>query len=120
MKPSDVDTGGRLTFQEVMSLVLLPSQVDGGSTKRYMSQRRAWSPESDILIASGKLDPAKQTYHKHLKNKVAYGGHVYSQAGLAASKAFAEIQASQKDAPRKKFGIHVSYSHAPSEIYRGI
>ncbi|KAI6094016.1 Thioesterase/thiol ester dehydrase-isomerase [Hypoxylon rubiginosum] len=109
MKDLDVDTNGRLVFQEVMSLVPLPSNE--GSTKRYMSHRRAWSPESDILIASGKLDPAKQTYHKHLKSKVAYGGHVYSQAGLAASKAFAEIQASQKDAPRKKFGIHTIHGY---------
>ncbi|KAI4864763.1 hypothetical protein F4820DRAFT_324282 [Hypoxylon rubiginosum] len=113
MKSTDADTGGRLIFQEVMSLVPLPSKAENGSTKRYMSQRRAWSPESDILIASGKLDPAKQTYHKSPQKQVAYGGHVYSQAGLAASRAFREMQAShsQKDAPRKKFGIHVSCFH---------
>ncbi|KAI1780184.1 Thioesterase/thiol ester dehydrase-isomerase [Hypoxylon cercidicola] len=112
MKPSDADTGSRrLIFQEVMSLVPLPSKAKNGSTKRYMSQRRAWSPESDILIASGKLDPARQNYHKSSQRQVAYGGHVYSQAGLAASRAFAEMQVSQKDAPRRKFGIHTIHGY---------
>ncbi|KAI0176469.1 Thioesterase/thiol ester dehydrase-isomerase [Hypoxylon sp. FL1284] len=111
MKSSHTEADGRLTFQEVMSLVPLHSEAEGETTRRYMSQRRAWSPESDILVASGKSVPVDQIYAKSRKMQVAYGGHVYSQAGLAASKAFAEIQASQKDAPQKKYGIHTIHGY---------
>ncbi|KAL7629145.1 hypothetical protein AAE478_000664 [Parahypoxylon ruwenzoriense] len=94
----------RLTFQEVMGLAPLPDEVENGRvTKRYMSQRKAWCLEGDVPIASERED---LEYIFTNKKKAAFGGHVYSQAGLAASRAFAEMQSSQNGASRKKPGIH--------------
>ncbi|KAI1143258.1 Thioesterase/thiol ester dehydrase-isomerase [Hypoxylon sp. FL0543] len=95
----------RLTFQETMSLAPLPDETENGKVvKRYMSQRKAWHPEGDVPIASETPDP--EASEKSQKRKVAYGAHVYSQAGMAASRALAEIQNSQAGTTRKKLGIH--------------
>ncbi|OTB06017.1 hypothetical protein M426DRAFT_319381 [Hypoxylon sp. CI-4A] len=99
----------RLTFQEVMSLAPLPDEIENGSiTKRYMSQRKAWSPLGDIPFASE--DPEAEREIKDTP-KTAYGGHVYAQAGLAASRAIDEIQAGQSGAPKKKVGIHTIHGY---------
>lgn len=104
----DATPDKRLTFQEVMSLIPLPNKAESGNTtKRYMSQRRAWSPEGDIPIASGKTSHGQ---FKPFKRQAAYGGHVYSQAGLAASITFSQMQAqasSHNNDSQRKFGIHV-------------
>ncbi|KAI2473580.1 Thioesterase/thiol ester dehydrase-isomerase [Annulohypoxylon bovei var. microspora] len=102
-----LDTAGyrRLSFQEIMSLAPLQDEVvDEKITKRYMSQRKAWCPEEDIPIASENPDP--EPNQKSRRRKAAYGGHVYSQAGMAVSRALAEIQASQIGSSPKLLGIH--------------
>ncbi|KAI1497891.1 thioesterase-like superfamily-domain-containing protein [Biscogniauxia marginata] len=89
---------GRLTFQEAMSLTPLQEKVDadGKVIKRYMSCRSAWVPGSDLPFAKAPFTVS-----------AAYGGHVYSQAGMAASRAFSEMRAAAKDdRADKKFGIH--------------
>ncbi|KAI1461841.1 Thioesterase/thiol ester dehydrase-isomerase [Annulohypoxylon moriforme] len=102
----------RLTFQEIMSLAPLHDKViDGKITKRYMSQRRPWCPEEDIPIASEKSNTEHDPIQNSPQRKVAYGGHVYSQAGMAVSRAFAEIQASQTSSPRKTLGIHTIHGY---------
>lgn len=99
----------RLTFQEIMSLAPLPDKIENDKTvKQFISQRAAWCPEADVQIAS------EQAYVGPVRSNknVAYGAHVYSQAGLAASRALAEIQNSQGGASRKKLGIHVSLPYS--------
>ncbi|KAI0898711.1 Thioesterase/thiol ester dehydrase-isomerase [Annulohypoxylon nitens] len=108
----------RLTFQEIMSLAPLQDEVvDGKITKRYMSQRKPWCPVEDVPIASEKADPeqdlirnSKQTQPLKAAYGAAYGGHVYSQAGMAVSRALAEIQASQASSP-KVLGIHTIHGY---------
>ncbi|KAI0385868.1 Thioesterase/thiol ester dehydrase-isomerase [Hypomontagnella monticulosa] len=98
----------RPTFQEIMSLAPLPDKVENGKTvKQFISQRAAWCPEADVPIASGQayFGPSRPS------RGVAYGGHVYSQAGLAASKALAEMQKSQGGASRKALGIHTIHGY---------
>lgn len=106
------ETGGqvgeRLTFQEQMRLVELPDVFrDGAVVKRYMSQRAAWVPGGDLPLSKKDNGMAATTYR--YRSTAAYGGHVYSQSGMAASIAFSEIRAgsSESFAP-KQFGIHVS------------
>lgn len=104
----------RLTFQEIMSLAPLQDEIaDGKITKRYMSQRKAWCPIEDVPIASEKADPEQDPVRNSQPLRAAYGGHVYSQAGMAATRALAEIQASQSSSP-KELGIHVSHFYSPS------
>ncbi|KAI5866485.1 Thioesterase/thiol ester dehydrase-isomerase [Durotheca rogersii] len=94
---------GRLTFQELMPLVPLPDGVGNGkATKRYMSQRKAWFPKGDVAIAS-KMDDSKVVPLNN--HNTSFGGHVYSQAGLAASLASAEIPS------REKLGIHTIHGY---------
>ncbi|KAI2619433.1 Thioesterase/thiol ester dehydrase-isomerase [Hypomontagnella submonticulosa] len=98
----------RLTFQEIMSLAPLPDKIENDKTvKQFISQRAAWCPEADVQIAS------EQAYVGPVRSNknVAYGAHVYSQAGLAASRALAEIQNSQGGASRKKLGIHTIHGY---------
>ncbi|KAI0846777.1 Thioesterase/thiol ester dehydrase-isomerase [Daldinia vernicosa] len=105
----------RLPAQEVFRLVALPDEVEHGKiVKRYMSQRSAWHPEGDVSIAS------ETTVYSGSKNgpssrKVAFGGHVYSQAGIAASKALADMQtcsqAGASGASRKEVGIHTIHGY---------
>ncbi|KAI0596804.1 thioesterase-like superfamily-domain-containing protein [Biscogniauxia sp. FL1348] len=100
--PAIVD--GRLTFQEAMSITPLPDRVDGDgkNVKRYMSRRRPWVPGRD-LVGGISLDAA------------AFGGHVYSQAGMAASRAFSETRAAatatRNGRADKQFGIHTIHGY---------
>ncbi|CAJ2501850.1 Uu.00g047030.m01.CDS01 [Anthostomella pinea] len=89
---------GRLTFQEAMSLAPLPSRAENGQiTRRYMSRRSAWVTGADLKIPQ-------------LAGANAFGGHVYSQAGMAAAAAFAEMQAANKGVRGdKKFGLHTMH-----------
>lgn len=51
-------------------------------------------------VGAGKVQPPRATF--------AYGGHVYAQAGMAASRTFAETRATSANGKSKKqFGIHV-------------
>ncbi|KAI1634076.1 thioesterase-like superfamily-domain-containing protein [Biscogniauxia mediterranea] len=99
--------GGCLTFQEAMSLISLPDKVDGDGklVKRYMSRWRPWVPGRDLL--GGKLPI-------HL-DAAAFGGHVYSQAGMAASRAFLETRAAatatRNGRADKQFGIHTIHGY---------
>ncbi|KAI1082915.1 acyl-thioesterase [Whalleya microplaca] len=95
------ERNGRLTFQETMSLVSLPDKLSNGKLiKQYMSQRRPWVPLDDILEPN------------EVRPSGAYGGHVYSQAGMAASRTLAEMQLPSKDgAQRKKLGIHTMHGY---------
>lgn len=107
------NSSSRLSFQEYMQLVPLPEQPHAYGTpngqpqqKRYMSQRASWMPGIDL--------PSPMREHMTFKG-AAYGGHVYSQSGLAASLTFAEMReklikaGKGKGLKGKVFGIHVSY-----------
>ncbi|KAI0101521.1 Thioesterase/thiol ester dehydrase-isomerase [Nemania sp. FL0031] len=100
-----VRTGyGRLTYQEAMSLISLPSKIadDGKTIRRYMSRRGVW-------ITGDELVPlAKEHGIDYNSGKSAYGGHVYSQASYAASLAFRAGQkaVNNNGGQDKKFGIH--------------
>ncbi|KAK8062356.1 acyl-CoA thioesterase II [Apiospora hydei] len=109
--PPSADKSSRLSFQEYMQLVELPapsqpygSQHGAQQPKRYMSQRASWMPGIDL--------PSPMREQMTFKG-AAYGGHVYSQSGLAASKAFAEMreelekQGKGKQFKGKVFGIHL-------------
>jgi hypothetical protein len=114
---------GRLKFQEAMSLISLPSTPSAPSsnqqgqrkgpkdvTKRYMSRRRAWVTGEDLMPLAMEIGASSfKTGH------AAYGGHVYSQAALAASRAFRAARREKEKSGNedqngkgKNFGIHVS------------
>ncbi|KAI0465989.1 Thioesterase/thiol ester dehydrase-isomerase [Xylaria cf. heliscus] len=90
---------GRLTYQEGLSLIsLLDKVTDNKIIKRYMSQRGAWVTGHEFAILAKGFSNFKAN---------AYGGHVYSQAGLAASLSLkAAREAPSQDGREKKFGIH--------------
>ncbi|KAI0130038.1 acyl-thioesterase [Xylariales sp. AK1849] len=94
----------RLPFQEQMKLAPLPSISTGdNSVKRYMSQRAAWITGSDLPLRKEDLGPG-------FKGKTTYGGHVYSQSGLAASRTLSEsLPISLDGGPKKQFGIHTMH-----------
>ncbi|KAK7959520.1 Acyl-coenzyme A thioesterase 8 [Apiospora aurea] len=113
--PPSADKSSRLSFQEYMQLVELPapsqpygSQHGVQQPKRYMSQRASWMPGIDL--------PSPMREQMTFKG-AAYGGHVYSQSGLAASKAFAEMreeldkQGKGKQFKGKVFGIHTIHGY---------
>ncbi|KAK8029991.1 hypothetical protein PG993_011282 [Apiospora rasikravindrae] len=113
--PPPAEQSGRLSFQEYMQLVELPpssqpygSQHGAQQPKRYMSQRASWMPGIDL--------PSPMREQVTFKG-AAYGGHVYSQSGLAASKAFAEMrekldkQGKGKQFKGKVFGIHTIHGY---------
>jgi hypothetical protein len=107
MAPESVNAvSGRLTFQEQFKLVELPGGLrEGRTARRFMSQRAAYVPGSDLPIPRGSTPGGLQSFI----HKAAFGGHVYSQAGLAASKTFALNRANTSDATTlNTFGIHVS------------
>lgn len=93
--------GDRLVFQENMRLVNLPDRTaDGRVVKRYMSQRASWVPGIDL--PKGLRDAMRF-------KGAAFGGHVYCQSGLAASRAFADTRpvSGQPAHDTRTFGIHV-------------
>ncbi|KAH6652130.1 acyl-CoA thioesterase II [Truncatella angustata] len=85
-----------------MSFAALPDIIrDGSPVKRYMSRRAVWVPGVDLPV---QMSP--------WRGKAAYGGHVYSQAGLVASRAFSESRASvQAGQPLRQFGIHTIHGY---------
>lgn len=103
-----LNANGRLTFQEQMKLTALPDITrDGVVVKRYMSRRAAWYPGCDLppSVKEG-LGPENPM---PFRNSAAFGGHVYSQAGLAASRALrADQGGSAGGPPSKQPCIHVS------------
>ncbi|KAI0546593.1 Thioesterase/thiol ester dehydrase-isomerase [Xylaria curta] len=92
---------GRLTCQEALGLISLPDKlVEGRPIKRYMSQRKAWltGHEFAALVKESEASLFKLS---------AYGGHVYSQASMAASLTLKAAQgAAGQNGGGKKFGIH--------------
>ncbi|ETS79771.1 hypothetical protein PFICI_09624 [Pestalotiopsis fici W106-1] len=110
MAPETVNAaGGRLTFQEQLKLIELPSVAyEGSLVKRFMSQRAAYVPGSDLPVTNGSTSGGLQTF----VHKAAYGGHVYSQAGLAASKTFAMTRGKTLGATASSsFGIHTIHGY---------
>ncbi|KAK6086236.1 acyl-thioesterase II [Seiridium cupressi] len=104
------EVDGRLTFQEQMRLVELPGIIrDGTAIKQYMSQRTAHVPGIDLPLTKDDYGPAKMLLSRP---KAAYGGHVYSQAGLAASRAFSYSRAKTlTGSTGKEFGIHTIHGY---------
>ncbi|KAF3025991.1 hypothetical protein E8E14_015047 [Neopestalotiopsis sp. 37M] len=110
MAPESVNAvSGRLTFQEQFKLVELPDGLrEGRTARRFMSQRAAYVPGSDLPIPRGSTPGGLQSFI----HKAAFGGHVYSQAGLAASKTFALNRANTSDATTlNTFGIHTIHGY---------
>ncbi|KAI1659831.1 Thioesterase/thiol ester dehydrase-isomerase [Daldinia decipiens] len=100
----------RLPAQEVFRLAALPDEVENGKiVKRYMSQRSAWHPEGDVSIVSECVYSALKTGPPN--RKVAFGGHVYSQAGIAASKALVDMQSSRAGASRREVSVGIHTIH---------
>ncbi|KAI0538066.1 thioesterase-like superfamily-domain-containing protein [Xylaria digitata] len=101
----DVRKGyGRLTYQEAMSVISLSDKVagDGGIIRRYMSRRSAWIPGSDFVPLA-----TEQGINSFKPATNTYGGHVYSQAGLAASLSVGSMQkAVNSGGQGKRVGIH--------------
>ncbi|TQN72951.1 hypothetical protein CSHISOI_02514 [Colletotrichum shisoi] len=93
----------KLLFNDVMALAPIPTPsnrmaVTGGAVKRYMSLYPAWVPGSELVGGKGrgsKADP-----------RAAYGGHVYCQAPLAASRAIKEEEPSGSGSQSGGFGLH--------------
>ncbi|KAK3994224.1 thioesterase-like superfamily-domain-containing protein [Cladorrhinum sp. PSN332] len=83
----------RLSFQEQMELIRLPSD---GSAKKYMSTRSAYMPGSDFT-----KDKELPSFHK-----AAFGGCVYGQAALAALRAQRELEAEEGRKPSERLDIH--------------
>jgi hypothetical protein len=107
----------RLIFQEQMRLAPLPDRfVDEKLIKRYMSERAPWMPGADLPFGKDQFGPGKTAPIRPR----AYGGHVYSQSGLAASRTFAETYATSTNGNSKKqFGIHVSFfAHSSNNTIR--
>ncbi|KAI0508672.1 thioesterase-like superfamily-domain-containing protein [Xylaria bambusicola] len=93
----------RLAYQEALGLISLPDKAtsNGDVIKRYMSRRSAWTPGLDfvplVLELGGTYTAAPNTY----------GGHVYSQAGLAASLSLRAARITANNGGQdKKLGIH--------------
>lgn len=89
-----------LLFQNVMALAQLPS-APGEMVKRYMSLWPAWVPGSELVGGKGrgsKADP-----------RAAYGGHVYTQAPLAACQAIQEEEPAGTGTESGGFGLHVRF-----------
>ncbi|KAI0188314.1 acyl-thioesterase [Xylaria flabelliformis] len=98
----DVRKGhGRLTCQEALSLISLPDKIiEGRSIKRYMSRRKAWLTGHEFVAL------VKESEASIFKLS-AYGGHVYSQASMAASLTLRAAQgATSQNGGGKRFGIH--------------
>ncbi|KAJ3567413.1 hypothetical protein NPX13_g6773 [Xylaria arbuscula] len=100
----DVRRGhGRIAFQEALSLISLPDKAasDGKVIKQFMSRRSAWTPGLDFVPLVEELGSV------YTAAPSTYGGHVYSQSGLAASLS---LRAAQKETDHngsnKKLGIH--------------
>ncbi|KAI1818382.1 Thioesterase/thiol ester dehydrase-isomerase [Poronia punctata] len=101
---------GRLTFQEAMRLIALPDKVadDGKVIRRYMSRRKVWITGDDLKPLAYEMGA------RNFKSGTsAYGGHVYGQAALAASRAFRASQTADgnNSLEDKKLGIHTIHGY---------
>ncbi|KAL3297973.1 acyl-CoA thioesterase II [Colletotrichum asianum] len=88
----------KLWFQNVMALAPLPPPTPDSKVKRYMSLWPAWVPGSELVGGKGrgsKADP-----------RAAYGGHVYTQAPLAACRALEEEEPAGTGTHSGGFGLH--------------
>jgi hypothetical protein len=72
-----------------------------------MGTRAAWLPGSGLAQLANHAGPGKK-YHK-LPN-AAFGGHVYSQAGLAVCHVVEEEEKKRGPNPKGKLGLHVRSS----------
>ncbi len=108
-------SGKRLTFQEALELIPLPSQ---GHSRRYSSTRAAFLPASDIPLTEDLVGPGKPLA---LWPTAAFGGHVYAQAGLAVCRALQELDDGQTEGAKgrlKKLGLHVCHGIGPARHRR--
>ncbi|KAI1177010.1 Thioesterase/thiol ester dehydrase-isomerase [Nemania sp. FL0916] len=102
---------GRLTYQEAMSLMPLSDKTadDGSVVRRYMSKRRAYPLGTQLVPLAREMGIENWDM-----GPGAYGGHVYSQASVAA---FLTFRAARKVAGNggkdKKFAIHTIHGFFP-------
>ena len=90
------EKGRRLSYQEAMDLMRLPSgSTPQGPVQRFMSTRAAFLPGSDL------------TSDVPRRYKAAYGGNVYAQAGLAACRAWRQLEDEKATEPSERLGLHV-------------
>ncbi|KAI1332354.1 Thioesterase/thiol ester dehydrase-isomerase [Xylariaceae sp. FL0255] len=99
----------RLTFEEAISLTTLPVKDAGDDSKdnkiigRYISRRRPHVPGEEFMAK------AKQMGIEYKAPPLnAYGGVVYAQAGLAASRGMRALlkNTAQQNGRERKMGIH--------------
>ncbi len=98
----------RLRAEEALELVRVPVPAESNNSAvshRYMSTQPAWNAGS-LFAGTGRDIKAAQSG--------VFGGTVYAQAPLAASRSLEEVSESATGAskPTAKFGIHVSISSA--------
>ncbi|KAH6661339.1 thioesterase-like superfamily-domain-containing protein [Truncatella angustata] len=98
----------RLTFQEAMSLLSLPSRSedDVKGMRRFMSVRAAWLPGSDLKAS----EEVSVVVKNSIVNRNAFGGHVYCQAGMAAAQAMRESSYIQRG-DLSQYGIHTMHGY---------
>jgi len=107
---------GRLAFHDALDFVELdPSHsgnVEGGSTKRYMSTRPAWVTGGDLPFDRKDYGPGQLV---SFNGTSTYGGHVYAQAGLVAARCFEDSQTKEAEEkpykPRKNYGLHTVHGY---------
>lgn len=109
----------RLSFQEIMELTELPLDAEAtqrGVVGRFMSRRPAWLPGSDIDRIDDFCGEGKPFWHAPI---ASFGGHVYSQSGIAASRVLhADEQAAEgahEEQPRR--GIHTLHGYFTSFVF---
>lgn len=113
MSSEDANTDdGRLSFQEMIDLVDLPSGGESTNTsvKRYMGTRAAWLPGSDISINADSIQEGKSVPALH---KAAFGGHVYAQATLAICRTLVQAQEKKGVKGSAPPGLHVRGHFSP-------
>lgn len=81
-------------LQEALELVKLPRE---GEVRRFMSTRGAYLPGSDFT----------EDKEMPVMHKAAFGGHVYAQAALAASRTWRELEDERGAKPFERLDLHV-------------
>ncbi|KAL1837310.1 hypothetical protein VTJ49DRAFT_4032 [Mycothermus thermophilus] len=82
-----------LPLQEAMSMVQLPP---AGAARRYMSRRAAYLPGSDFTA-----EAEMPAFHR-----AAFGGHVYAQSALAATRAWREVEDEKGVKKQERLDLH--------------
>ncbi|KAL2272026.1 hypothetical protein VTJ83DRAFT_1397 [Remersonia thermophila] len=82
-----------LPLQEAMAMVRLPP---AGESRRYMSQRAAYLPGSDFSA-----ETEMPSFHR-----AAFGGHVYAQSALAATRALREVEEEKGVKKEERLDLH--------------